>query len=130
MIERTISVVAVLCSVIVVLGFGLFALDEVRDASERQQALLAQDARAVAPSSTAERVRERTHNPAREAIDDANDILLRPFAGLSTSDDPWLARLVPALVGLLFYGFGFGLLASWLRDHLGRAPLRRVSGNS
>ena len=43
---------------------------------------------------------------------DANDVLLRPFATVAqASPSKWMRRSVPALLALLVYGFGFGLLA-------------------
>jgi hypothetical protein len=48
----------------------------------------------------------------REAIDDANDVLLAPFASVIDSDSAWVNHGVPALLGLLLYGVGLGLLAN------------------
>ena len=58
----------------------------------------------------------------REAIDDANDVLLRPFAGLVDSDSAWVNHGMPAVLALLIYGFGLGMLANMLpkqRQHAG-----------
>ena len=73
----------------------------------------------------------------REAIDDANDLLLQPFSGLVNSPSNWVMHGVPALLALLVYGLGLGLLANSLpktaprrglaRGHLGR-PCQALPG--
>jgi hypothetical protein len=46
----------------------------------------------------------------REAIDDANDVLLSPFADAGAgSESRWVRRTVPAALALLVYGLGLGL---------------------
>jgi len=105
---------AVLASAIVLLGFAAFAADEASRASSAQLSRLA--------DGPAERARERSHGPLREALDDANDVLLGPFEGLSSSRDPWVRRGVPALVALLVYGLGLTLAANYL-------PRRRPRGS-
>ena len=105
MIDGVLRGVALLASAIVALSFVLFAVEEVRSASERQQSAV------VDPGPNAERRRAAEHTPAREAIDDANDVLLKPFAGLVDSDNAWATRGIPALLGLLVYGLGLAYLA-------------------
>jgi hypothetical protein len=97
--------VAIGVSLVVVLGFAMFAIDETDKGSKHQQA-----------------ARERDHSAVRETIDDANDVLLRPFADLIDSDNAWVNHGIPALLALLIYGFGLGLLANMLpkqRQHGG-----------
>lgn len=106
------------CSLLVGLGWLLFALDETRSASAESAAVIAGDDAATRadPSPEQERARERIHSGVREAIDDANDVLLAPFAGVTSgSDDRWARRTVPALLALLVYGFGLGFLARFAR---------------
>ncbi len=95
------------------LGFVLFALDETDKGSTTQQQKLEQELNpGIAPSSPQETARERQNGPVREAIDDANDVLLAPFASVIDSDSAWVNHGVPALLGLLLYGVGLGLLAN------------------
>jgi len=110
----------------VVLGFALFAIDEADKGSKHQQAKLERELGTtndpIAPTARQEALRENRHGPVREAIDDANDVLLRPFADLVDSDNSWVNHGIPALLGLLIYGFGLGLLANMLpkqRTHAG-----------
>ena len=63
-----------------VLGFAMFAIDETDKGSKHQQAKLERElGTTVAPDAAARRPRaSATTAPVREAIDDANDVLLAP----------------------------------------------------
>jgi hypothetical protein len=104
---------AILASVFVALGWGLFALDQARGASNESVAGIAGDPATFSdPSPDQERAREKAHSRAREFIDDVNDVLLAPFAGLTdSSSSKWVRRSIPALLALLIYGLGGGFLA-------------------
>jgi hypothetical protein len=112
---RAASVVA---SAIVILSFALFALDETRAASRRTAAETAglKAARTADPSPDQERARERAHSSVRELIDDADDVLLSPFAwAVPDTRDTWARRGVPALAALFVYGVVLSFLARWAR---------------
>ena len=118
--------VAIAISVVVVLGFAMFAIDETDKGSKTQQAKLERELGTtsvpVAPNEREEALREADHGTVREAIDDANDVLLRPFAELIDSNSGWVNHGIPALLALLIYGFGLGMLANMLpkqRHHAG-----------
>ena len=115
--------IAILTSVVVALGFLAFAVDEMDRGSKNQQNALARglsdlepDASINSPNPTPaeEKAREKAHGPVREAIDDANDVLLAPFSGLVDSDNAWVQHGVPTLLALLVYGLGLGMLANML----------------
>ena len=114
MIAGFVRFVSIVASVLVLLGFALFVLDEAGRGSEEQQSKLAEQSRPD-PTPRGERDRERENSAARELVDDANDVLLRPFADILDSDDRWVARGFPALLGLLVYGLLIGLLVPSLR---------------
>jgi hypothetical protein len=118
-LERPLRILAIVLSVIIAAGFLLFAVDEFSRASTEQTRQL-KGYELADPSPAGERQRERRHSTAREYIDDANDVLLKPFAGVVGSGSRWTQRGVPALLGLLVYGF---LLA-----YLGRFMHGRGSG--
>jgi len=114
---------AVLATLIVASSFVLFAVDRLAEGSEAQrQSLRGNEGPAnsrsaidvAAPQPAVERVREASHSSARELIDDADDVLLTPFAGLVDSDSVWVSRVVAGLLALLVYGLGGGLLANAL----------------
>jgi hypothetical protein len=113
---RAVSVVA---SAVVLLSFGLFALDETRAASERSAAEIAgtRASRTVDPDPTEERARERAHSDVRELIDDADDVLLAPFAWAAPEDSgKWAQRGIPAVIALLAYGFLLPFLARYVQS--------------
>lgn len=110
MIEGAIRTVAIVASLLVAIGFILFAVDELSGASQRQQAAI------LDPGAQQEQNRERRHSGARELIDDANDQLLKPFADVVPSSNRWVQRGVPTLLALLVYGVGLGFLARYVRS--------------
>jgi hypothetical protein len=122
-----VRLVAIVCSGLVLLGFAYFATDEMSRGSKNQQNALAselagtQDPPPVAPSPDEEAERERLNGTFREAVEDANDLLIGPFANLvDGADNRWVTHGVPALLGLLLYGFCLGMLANMLpkaREH-------------
>jgi hypothetical protein len=122
-----VRLVAIVSSTLILFGFAYFATDEMSRGSQNQQNALdselsgAEDPPPVAPSPDQEADRERVNGPFREAIEDSNDVLLGPFAGLvESAETRWVGHGVPALLGLLLYGFCLGMLANMLpksRDH-------------
>lgn len=111
---------AIVVSLIVVVGFAMFAVDEMDRGSQTQQNALDRDLNTQgknvvindpSPPPIQERVREQQHGSVREAIDDVNDVLLAPFASLIDSDNAWVNHGVPSLLALLVYGGGLGMLA-------------------
>ncbi len=114
MLERVLRFAAIACSLFVIAGFGWFVIDETSAASQQTQAEIAgqQAARTASPDPDQERDREKVNSSAHEVVDDVNDVLLKPFATIAQdSDSKWVRRAVPALLALLVYGFGLGLLA-------------------
>ena len=112
-------------SLIVAAGFTLFAIDDFSRASNESRDRIAGNARPD-PTPRAERERELRNSRVREYIDDANDVLLRPFAGIVANDrSRWVQRGVPALLGLLVYGFMLGFLARYARGFGGPVRDRR-----
>jgi hypothetical protein len=116
-----IRTLAIAASAIVALSFVMFAVDETDRGSKEQQRALGEGtgnrvaiAIAPAPSAKQENLRELEHSSVREAIDDADDVLLQPFAGLIDSQSNWVTRGVPTLLGLLVYGLGLGMLANFM----------------
>jgi hypothetical protein len=113
-IERSLRTVAIVLSLIILAGFAMFALDEFNRASSAQRNEL-KGFEQTDPTPVGERQREARHSNAREYIDDANDVLLKPFAGIVDSGSRWVQRGVPTLLGLLVYGFLLAYLARFAR---------------
>jgi hypothetical protein len=111
--------IAIAISAIVVLGFALFAVNEMDKGSETQQAKLERELGhdpndLINPSARDESFREAHQGKFHETVDDANDVLLAPFANVIDSNSAWVNHGVPALLALLIYGFGLGMLANML----------------
>ena len=124
-----IRICAVTAASLVALSFAMFAADQLSEGSENQVRSVKGDtarARSEAavslpdPGPAAERRREASHGGIREAIDDADDVLLSPFVGLIDSDNLWVQRLVPGVLGLLLYGLLGTLLANAMPKRQGR----------
>jgi hypothetical protein len=111
---RLIRLVAITACAIIVIGFMAWASDEANKGSKKQVDRIGEAMDAPAPAAEVERAREEKHGKPRELIDDANDVLLRPFAGVGSSNDAWVKRLIPTVLGLLVYGLGLTLLANFL----------------
>jgi hypothetical protein len=115
--ERPLRYLSITLTLIVAVGFTLFALDDFDRASDSSVNRIA-GYTATDPTPSGERERERRHSTARELIDDANDVLLRPFAALTANDDSrWMRRGIPALLGLLVYGFLLAYFARYAKGH-------------
>jgi hypothetical protein len=117
-IEGLLRTVSIAASVIVLLSFALFAVDETRSASQKSAAAVAglDASRTSDPSPRQERARERAHSHLRELIDDADDVLVAPFAPLvNGAGSSWIQRGVPTFLALILYGFGLSFLARFAR---------------
>jgi hypothetical protein len=98
---------------IVVISFGLFAIDEAKGGSKRQADRVA-GIDDPAPSRETERQREKAHGDVREAIDDADDVLIAPFSGVVTPGSVWAKRGLATLLALLVYGVVIRILIGYL----------------
>ena len=106
---------------LVLIGFAAFAAEEADRGSKGQVAKVDGASSAPAPTERGERAREKRHGSLREAVDDANDVLLSPFSEVTGSSNVWVRRLVPTALALLVYGLGLLMLANYL-------PKRRRPG--
>ena len=123
MISYVLRVVSLFCIAVVVFSFGAFASDEAGEGSKEQVAKLAgADTAQVAkrkpvnedvasPSPRVERIREQRHGGLRERLDDVNDELTAPFAGLVDGDSIWAQRIVAGLLAIAVFGVGIGFVS-------------------
>lgn len=123
MVSTVLRYLAFLTSAFVVLSFGLFTIDEMREASATTRVRIADSGsrdRDVEAQATADAVARRKHSKVRRTIDDVNEQITSPFAGLVSSDDNrWVQRGVPALLALLVFGVGLGFLARYAQGRAG-----------
>jgi hypothetical protein len=124
-LERPLRYLAITLSLFIAVGFLLFAIDDSRRASNATQNRVTEGSAAVSPTPAGERERERRDGAVHEAIDDVNDVLLAPFAGVSDdATSRWARRGVPAVLGLLVYGFGLGYVARFMKGRGGSRSQR------
>jgi hypothetical protein len=123
MISRLVMWVSTIASIVLVASFGLFAIDQARNGSKQQVAKLgakleptnaSTNVNQADPTPKTERARERAHGSVREAIDDVDDVLVSPFAGVIDSKSIWVQRGVPTLIAFLLFGVGLRILAAYL----------------
>lgn len=110
---RLLRLASTIACAIVVLSFALFAIEQAKGGTKQQVNRL-KGTGAPSPSPDTERQRERRHGAVREAIDDADDVLLEPFAGVVGSGSVWAKRGVATLLALLCYGLLVRLLIGYL----------------
>jgi hypothetical protein len=99
--------------VIVVISFGLFAIEQSK-AGAKSEVNKVVGINQPAPGPKNERQREKMHSDVREAIDDADDVLVQPFSGVVSSGSIWVKRGVATLLALLVYGVLLRILIGYL----------------
>lgn len=112
MIADGLRLIALVACAIVALGAAMFVAEQVGEASDNTVVAITDrgEERQVgninlpAPERDVEVRREREHGGFRELVDDANDILLAPFADIIDSDNIWVQRGFATLLALLLYG--------------------------
>ena len=123
MVGTSLRYLAIFTSAVVVLSFGLFAIDETREASATTRVEIADSGspdRDTDAQATADAVAHRKHSEIRRAIDDVNEQITSPFAGLVNADQSrWVQKTVPALLALLVFGVGLGFLARYTQGRAG-----------
>ena len=129
MIVRIIRICSVAATAVVLVSFAMFVADQSRNGSKQEIAALNQDAQGVSrptgdaslnidqadPSAAVKRIRSQRHSALREKIDEADDLLLTPFAGVVHSKSIWVQRGVPTLLALLAFGLLVPLGLGYLR---------------
>ena len=112
MIKRTLLLVSTVCTLIVVASFVMFALEKANAGSTTQQDKVVSIDQPD-PSAQVEAQRAKKHTKVRELVDDANDVLTKPFNGITTSNDIWVERGVPFVLAFLLYFVVLRVLAGY-----------------
>ena len=112
MIKRILLLVSTVCTLILVASFAMFALEEANASSTQQRDKIVSIDQPN-PTPQQESARAKKHTKARELIDDANDVLTKPFDGVTTSNNLWVERGVPALLAFLLYFVVLRVLAGY-----------------
>jgi len=111
-IQRLLLLASTICTAIVVVSFLLFSLEQANAGSTAQQNKV-EAVDQASPTPQEERARERKHTKARELVDDANDVLTKPFDGLTSSSNIWVQRGLPAVLAVLLYFVVLRVLAGY-----------------
>ena len=124
MLSYALRIASLFCIAALVASFGAFASDQAGEGSKQTVARLAGanpdevakqpetvNIDVASPSPRVERVREQRHGSMRERLDDVNDALTAPFAGLVSADSIWAQRIVAGLLALAVFGIGIGFLS-------------------
>jgi hypothetical protein len=111
-IKRTLLLASTVCTLIVVVSFALFAIEKANASSTQQQDKIV-SIDSPNPTPQQESARAKKHTKVRELIDDANDVLTKPFDGVTSSNDIWVERGVPALLAFLLYFVVLRVLAGY-----------------
>jgi hypothetical protein len=110
---------SVLICLVVVVSFGLFAVNQTSSASTHQQQELKEGAPVPAGQSDSTAGTTSTHpheSSLRKSVDDVSNALTSPFSAVTAgSSSQWLIRGVNVLLVLVVYGFGLGFLARIVR---------------
>ena len=123
MISRLVTWVSTIAALVLVASFAMFAIDQARNGSKQQVAKLgagleptnaATNVNQADPTPKTERQREKMHGQVREALDDADDVLISPFTGVVDSSSIWSQRGLPALIAFLLFGVGLRVAAAYL----------------
>ena len=112
MIADGIRLIALTACAIVALGAAMFVAEQVGEASDNTVVAITDDGeeRKVgninlpSPEPDVEKRREAEHGDFHELVDDANDILLSPFADILDADNIWVQRLFATALALILYG--------------------------
>ena len=112
-IVRLLRLASFLICATVVISFGIFAINETRSASSRQQAQLS--AGTTTAGTTQATVESSPHKSTlHRVIDEASERVTSPFAGIVPgSGSEWLQRSVNLVLALALYGFALSFAARW-----------------
>ena len=90
----------------------MFAIEKANAGSTQQQDKIV-SIDTPNPTAQQESARAKKHTQVREWIDDGNDVLTKPFDGVTTSTNIWVQRGVPALLAFLLYFVVLRVLAGY-----------------
>jgi hypothetical protein len=106
---------SIVACAIVIVAFGLFAINQTSSASTKQQNSLASGTALATPIEPAN-TGSSHKSPVRKGIEEASEWLTSPFDGITSgSHSEWAIHGIDLLFGLLVYGFCVGFLVRTLR---------------
>lgn len=115
-IVRLVGLGSIVTCTIVIASFGLFAVNQTSQASNRQTRSLRGEASTEAGAPGTQAPAKPHKGGVRKAIDEASEWLTSPFDSLTSgSHSEWANHGIDLGLALVVYGFGVGFLARTLR---------------
>jgi hypothetical protein len=112
-IYKLLRTASIAICLIVAVSFVIFAANQTKTASGRQQSALTNSGSGGSSAGGATAAKK---NQFHQAIDEAASVFTSPFAGIvSASKSEWGDQMVKLLLALLVYGFGLGYVARVIR---------------
>jgi hypothetical protein len=118
-IQALLRYTSIAVSAIVVLSFAMFATDQSQASSAKEVQTLGNETGTTTSSQQQQQqpapAPAKQHGQPRQAIDDADKQILKPFNGVvSGSQSEWVKKGVPSLLALVVFGFLLNLLAGYV----------------
>jgi hypothetical protein len=121
-IQALLRYTSIVVSAIVVLSFAMFATDQSRTSSANEVRTIGNESSTSASQQQQQQPQQQSvpkpakpHGQPRQAIDDADNQILKPFNGVvSSSTSEWVKKGVPSLLALVVFGFLLNLLAGYM----------------
>ena len=104
MVSNLLRTAAIVCSLIIALSLLLFVIDQTKKGDQTAQEEIQGVLHPVLPAS-------KPPGQPRKFIDQASHALTTPFNNIASGSDKWASRVVPAILGIILFGFGLGFLA-------------------
>jgi hypothetical protein len=105
---------SILCSLVLIASFAMFASDQAGAGSKRTVAEISAGDNSSAPAGTPRQsAPKKKHGAVRTAIDDANAKLVSPFDGMVAASSPWTKHIAEGVLAFLVFGLGLGFVARY-----------------
>jgi len=104
--------ISVVCTLVLLLSFAMFAADQARTGSKETVARIAAGDSSGVPAPRQQQPKK--HGQVRRAIDGANDRLVSPFKGVVSGSSGWSEHIALLVLGFLVFGLGLGFVARYV----------------
>ena len=112
MIATLLRWASIIACAIVALSFLYFAVDQTSNASKSSVAQITNETNVKPENATKipnpppeiEALRDKENSKFHEYLDEADDVLLSPFTGITHPKSIWVRRALPLALALLVYG--------------------------
>jgi hypothetical protein len=105
--------ISVVCSLILLLSFAMFAADQARHGSKATVAKIAAGDDSQGPAVQQPAKPKSQHSGFRRAVDGADQKLVSPFNGVVGNTDGWSRHIALLILGFLVFGVGIGFVARY-----------------